>query len=237
MIKTDILKKTERIASAVYLITSFFDEKEPLKWRLRGLASNLFPNALLVKDNSPYINDKAVQEIQNIIIEVDSLFLVAKRAGLVSVTNHEILSTELQKFSTNISDPTLAIEESKKSLLSKDFFGSSISATNFTTETKLSLAQNFLKDKIEETHVIDKGHKINEPKQLKEYSVVAVKKNSRQSTIINLLKRKKEIMIKDVSPLINGCSEKTIQRELMAMVHNGPLKKLGEKRWSRYSLA
>jgi hypothetical protein len=44
-------------------------------------------------------------------------------------------------------------------------------------------------------------------------------------------------MIKDVSPLIEGCSEKTIQRELMSMVHNGTLKKIGEKRWSRYSLA
>ena len=66
---------------------------------------------------------------------------------------------------------------------------------------------------------------------------MAVKKNSRQSTIINLLKRKKEIMIKDVSPLIDGCSEKTIQRELMSMVHSGTLKKVGEKRWSRYSLA
>ncbi len=76
-----------------------------------------------------------------------------------------------------------------------------------------------------------------EHKDLKGYSVVAVKKNSRQSIIINLLKRKKEIMIKDVSPLIDGCSEKTIQRELMAMVQNGTLRKIGEKRWSRYTLA
>ena len=44
-------------------------------------------------------------------------------------------------------------------------------------------------------------------------------------------------MIKDVSPLISGCSEKTIQRELLAMVYAGILRKMGEKRWSRYSLA
>jgi hypothetical protein len=44
-------------------------------------------------------------------------------------------------------------------------------------------------------------------------------------------------MIKDVSPLVTGCSEKTIQRELSAMVRSGILKKVGEKRWSRYSLA
>ena len=44
-------------------------------------------------------------------------------------------------------------------------------------------------------------------------------------------------MIKDVSPLIGGFSEKTIQRELAAMVQAGILRKVGEKRWSRYSLA
>ncbi|NCN08031.1 hypothetical protein GW944_00480, partial [Candidatus Parcubacteria bacterium] len=74
-------------------------------------------------------------------------------------------------------------------------------------------------------------------KDLKNFGAVSVKKNSRQSIIINVLKRKKEIMIKDISPLIDGCSEKTIQRELLAMVNSGILKKEGEKRWSRYSLA
>ena len=72
---------------------------------------------------------------------------------------------------------------------------------------------------------------------LKEFGAISVKKNSRQNIIITILKRKKEIMIKDVSPIISGCSEKTIQRELLAMVQAGILRKVGEKRWSRYSLA
>ena len=44
-------------------------------------------------------------------------------------------------------------------------------------------------------------------------------------------------MIKDVAPLISGCSEKTVQRELGEMVASGILRKIGEKRWSRYTLA
>jgi predicted HTH transcriptional regulator len=71
----------------------------------------------------------------------------------------------------------------------------------------------------------------------KEFGAVSVKKNSRQGIIIAILKRKKDIMIKDVSSLIPGCSEKTIQRELLAMVQAGVLKKIGEKRWSHYVLA
>jgi hypothetical protein len=247
MLKSEILKKTEKIASAVYLITGFFDDKEPLKWKLRTLGSDLPSAAIFIKDNELFANDRAVLDVQNIILEIDSLFFVAKQSGLVSEMNHEILSRELSKFADSISDSgsSNVLEKPKQSLLSNDFFGSSIPYTPQVSETKSS---NLIKDKIEKRSEPDKGHNLDEvdlarigsrreSKPFKDYSVVAVKKNTRQSTIINLLKRKREIMIKDVSPLINGCSEKTIQRELMAMVHNGTLRKIGEKRWSRYSLA
>jgi predicted HTH transcriptional regulator len=73
--------------------------------------------------------------------------------------------------------------------------------------------------------------------KLRDFSVVAVKKNKRQSIIISLLKRKKEVMIKDITETITDCSEKTIQRELAALVDEGILKKEGERRWTRYMLA
>ena len=245
MIKTEILKKTEKIASAVYLITGFFDDKEPLKWKLRELASDLPLRALHIKDNSVFMNDKIVLEIQNIVLEMDSLLMVAKQSGLISKMNHEILENEFSKFIETLSNSSNTLEEPKHTLLSKDFFGSSISNTTSAQELK---TPNIIKDKTEDARELYKGHKLDESdlsrlgmkretRPLRDYSVVAVKKNSRQSTIINLLKRKKEIMIKDVSPLIDGCSEKTIQRELMAMVHDGTLKKIGEKRWSKYTLA
>ena len=72
--------------------------------------------------------------------------------------------------------------------------------------------------------------------KLKEFSTVTVKKNRRQSIIIALLKKKRDLMIKDISPLISDCSEKTIQRELQDLVKQGVLKKTGEKRWTKYSL-
>ena len=71
----------------------------------------------------------------------------------------------------------------------------------------------------------------------KETGAVSMKKNYRQGIILDIIKSKKEVMIKDISSHIKDCSEKTIQRELLAMVDAGVLKKLGEKRWSKYSLA
>src|SRR3989344_964413 len=183
-----------KIASAIYLVTSFFNDQEPLKWRLRVLSNDLI--SLSVKDK------KSTAE------EIVSLFNLAKNANLVSELNHEILTKELKSF----------IEESKNPL-----------------ESILIPEAKQIREPVASPD-LPKFIKDNIPK-LREFGVVTVKKNSRQSVIFSLLKRKKEIMIKDVSPLIGGCSEKTIQIELADMVSKGILRRIGEKRWSRYTLA
>lgn len=62
-------------------------------------------------------------------------------------------------------------------------------------------------------------------------------KNDRQTLILNTIHTKGESSIKDLTDIIKGCSEKTIQRELITLVHAGALLKTGERRWSRYSIA
>lgn len=62
-------------------------------------------------------------------------------------------------------------------------------------------------------------------------------KNERQSLILSTISARGESSIKDLTDVIKGCSEKTIQRELIALVDSGSLLKTGERRWSRYSIA
>ena len=194
---SDIANKSEKLASAVYLITSFFDDKEPLKWKLRSLCGDLVSN--LIKD-------------KNLIIkELLGFFSIAKTAGLVSDANYDILVREFSNLENEVKKPLELI---------------------FPKDQEMKEKALSLPDKLESIK-----DNFEEKQDLKEFGAVSVKKNSRQSIIIGILKRKKEIVIKDVSPLISGCSEKTIQRELSAMVQSGVLKKTGEKRWSRYSLA
>jgi len=64
-----------------------------------------------------------------------------------------------------------------------------------------------------------------------------IKKTSRRSLIINTIQKKGSVMIKDLTPVIKGCSEKTIQRELATLVDKGIVNKEGERRWSVYSMA
>lgn len=193
--------KGQKLSSAIYFVTGFFDDKEPIKWRLRTLAIDL------VGEN---VKDKSL-----ISKEIISLFSIAKNTNLLSETNYGILANELSKFQKELESPLYQL-----------FFHPTSSEERALPEPE---KPEIVKDKILQKEAA--------PKPLREFGAISVKKNSRQSTIIGLLKRKKEIMIGDVSPLITGCSEKTIQRELLAMVAAGILRKIGEKRWSKYSLA
>lgn len=202
---SDKTHQFDKIASAIYLITGFFSDSEPLKWRLRTLAADLA---------SEQIRDKNM-----VVRELISFFSIAKAANLVSDTNHNILVQELTRVSQELEVPLLPLLKVER-------------LPEHAHEPRLSepkahevIKDNFVRKPLEEKPV------------LKDFGAVSVKKNSRQSTIIALLKRKKEVMIKDVSPLITGCSEKTIQRELSEMVEAGILRKIGEKRWTRYTLA
>lgn len=194
-------KKPEKLASAIYLITGFLNDQEPLKWKLRSLVTEFVSMAVSLTEKQV-----ALSATRDIVLNIRRLLSVAQNVGLISMENNNIMQEEFTQYigtldyPVNVSD-FLKIESSKP-------------------EVK----------KLEESFVV-------KDKVLKEFGAVSVKKNNRQNIIITLLKRKKEAMIKDISPLISGCSEKTIQRELSAMVKSGVLRKVGEKRWSRYSLA
>lgn len=58
----------------------------------------------------------------------------------------------------------------------------------------------------------------------------------RQTQIMKEIRTMGQLTIRDLIGKIEGCSEKTIQRELLSLVEVGVIKKEGERRWSRYSM-
>lgn len=61
--------------------------------------------------------------------------------------------------------------------------------------------------------------------------------SARQTSILSLIKDKGAVSIKDITAVVRGVSDKTIQRELQGLIDAGRLIKKGERRWSTYSLA
>lgn len=59
---------------------------------------------------------------------------------------------------------------------------------------------------------------------------------SRRDRVLGIIRDKGQVTIKDVSTAITDVSEKTIQRELIALVSEGIIVKEGERRWSKYTI-
>lgn len=58
--------------------------------------------------------------------------------------------------------------------------------------------------------------------------------SDRSAVILELVRKKKSLSIKDIAAVITDCSEKTIQRELALLIEQGLVRKVGERRWSVY---
>lgn len=215
---TYLYKKTERLVSALYLISNFLSDKEPIKWQIRELGMDLL-------SQNPSVS------LANQIL---SLLQVSQIAGLISEMNFNILKFEFESLIQRVEQAEK--ENLKGHVLADDFFNV---PEGFLARPKLgeggTLSLNYSKG-----HNILSDRNVRLGKDLSD-KVRSVKKaedskSNRQSVILDLLKKKNELGIKDFVSSISGCSEKTIQRELMSLISKGQIKKVGEKRWSRYSL-
>lgn len=59
---------------------------------------------------------------------------------------------------------------------------------------------------------------------------------SRRERVLNVIRDKGEVTIKDISENIKDCSEKTIQRELTDLIKDNIIMREGDRRWSKYKL-
>jgi hypothetical protein len=194
------LKKTEKLVTAIFMVTDLMEKAEPIRRELR--ASSL----------------KLLSERNNLLVShIMSLINISSSIGLISDMNGNILAKELSVI--------------KNSILNLERF-------NFSTEliSRTFQGHNQIDMPKQNNNVLYKTKSpFAQPK--KEVKLLSVTKNDRRESILNLIKNKKEVTIKDISSNISDCSEKTIQRELVLLLKDKVIDKAGEKRWSRYFIA
>ncbi|MDD5165711.1 MAG: hypothetical protein PHG25_04240 [Candidatus Pacebacteria bacterium] len=222
-----IFKKTEKITSALYLVSSLLKDQEPIKWELRDKGMDLLSSSFTASSAVPGDKNAVIQSIFTAALETMSLLNVAHVSHLISDMNHRILVREIDQVVTLLKERLTTSAENAGYVLSEQFF-----KTPDLFSSGFSIGQG--------TGIKDNQNR--QVKTLKDKGVsqgqvlVQQKKNQRQDHIINVLKGQGNLTIKDFSKVIKDCSEKTIQRELLELVDKGIVKKEGERRWSRYSL-
>lgn len=236
-----IVEKTSRIASVSFLLADVLDDNDELKTELKKSAIGLVRD-VTQSAHSTQKRDAYVSGLLRVVTLLDS----AQRGGLLSRMNTETLSDEIAKLSELLETIDWYIG---RRFREESYFGGQAPKELFSPEPVVSRSESFerhSKDMFSQRMSVPESRSDSDRQseqkdnaqggrvQFKE-RVQEIQKD-RRATILGLVQKKDRITVKDVSMVIKDCSEKTIQRELLALVKQGVLKKEGERRWSTYSL-
>ena len=277
-----IAKKSEKLVTALYLVTDLITDSEPIKSNLRKTAVTLLSSMNTLAQ--PEVKDRITEYKRSLhsVTEILSLLHVARTTGIVSDMNSSLLidgyralQLVLEKKQPVLTEEMLTIDNEYK-LQEGESFSSSIRSSSYDALTPLALSrvtshtdkQSKASDKqeVEATTVI--GRETRDTKEPTPTLVLSKgqtsyenskedsslnkgqsstrhvpmltsyqqRKVSRRDQILTLFVKGVDVNIKDIAIRIKGCSEKTIQRELNALVFDNKIVRMGEKRWSRYLL-
>lgn len=222
-----IYKHAQRIAAAVFAVSSVIDNNEELKTKLKSVSIEVVSMSINLKDKDSFDTKKMLSEIQKKSLLLMSLLDIASLSGLISKMNGEVLSEEfkgfisgLQKFESNFD------YEQRNSV--ENILKNPVADAGSVAEESTLVSNNFPYHQ----NNSEVGKIKNQLKSGNETN----RKVSRKAAILDFIKDNSNSSIKDIVPNIIGCSEKTVQRELIELINEGKIRKIGERRWSRYSL-
>lgn len=208
--------RAERIAAAIYLITNNVSENDSMRHRARDVAYSLVQSSVRLSTGFRGEDHPIVQEIAVHARELITILRLMLLSGNISVQNTNLITSALEDLLT-------FIKSASQSLLSERTV---LSKSDLIPEETIHHTKNM------GPRVVQRDHRSTAPR-----SNATSSYNSRQETILALLKGSGALGIKDIAAHIVGCSEKTVQRELVALTTTGKVSKTGEKRWSRYTIA
>lgn len=238
-----VLKKAERLIAGIELVATI-GQAGGLLIKIKDSGYSVLEK-LTFLSCAPKPSDE-IEHVERLIFHIVSLLTIARDARMLSPMNanilideYNLLSTTIRKHSENFSGEVLDAEY----LSAHEFKGGA------TDEKKYKRTQLLVKDNRETQGVVQSiGQSSGPYSRIKSgpYSIKrdnkassdhkVEKSNSRRNNIVRIIGQKGRVSIKDISSEIKDYSEKTIQRELLALVEEGVLIKEGERRWSSYSL-
>lgn len=219
----DIYNKSYRLAAAVFLISNIIENNDELRTKMKKLSLDLVSMSVNLKDISFDQTNNLLRSIEKNALELISMLDIASVSGLISEMNGRIIKGEFQSFISELNKFSDKSNEDKNTSVKSIFID-----TN-----KLNIENNF-----EKTYSINSAIQSETVKNnlSGKNGNGHKRKDTRKNTILEFIKGHNNASIKDIVPNITGCSEKTVQRELIVLISENKIKKVGERRWSRYSI-
>lgn len=218
-----IFKKTEKIISVVFYILNNIEVEKRSETHTSNLASKAHfahENALRTLEVKPANAREVLEQFAQSLIGLESTFRVVSSAGVVSPEVLAVVSGEIGGVLRGLNQYINPAEAFPGNL-----FGGIAEAPGARRGAAVS-----------ENQSARRASASRESGTAATLSVVP-QGNDRRVRIATILGAKGEATIKDISEIITDVSEKTIQRELNAMIDENVVKRQGERRWSKYSLS
>lgn len=224
--------RTNKLVTALYMVTDIMDKEEPLRLKLRTLGVEILSDMHFPASQT---GSASKLNLDTKIQEVLSFLDIASTIGMISEMNCSILKKEFIELKQSI-------QESRQ--------GSTLSLSEFFTEiekddpiARTVLATGNSKGHVKHNIGIQKGNTLLKAlnKKVSNKNSFSILKQQRRDEIIKIVKTfNSGATITDIrtsaTGLLASCGEKTLQRELVSMVKDGVLNRTGSKRWSKYSL-
>jgi hypothetical protein len=213
-----IYKKSEMIAKAIHLISPAFKDSKALRDRLQRISVEIIDASVL----PPSL---AREALSRELLTLSSILRMAKTAGILSSMNADIIMRETHELLQEVStyeDPKVTLEDAP-----------SLATLTRTAGLKAQVVSETFVSNRQQPAVRNSSE--NKGQYSKGQKEVKKDKSGRREAILSILKSKGPSYIKDLSTMIREVSEKTIQRELQALVLEGRVSKSGERRWTTYT--
>jgi hypothetical protein len=211
-----IFKKTEKIVSAVFFIISKSQgiaQDHVVRADLERRAKDTHSIALSLLSMEPDAARYGMQTLLHALVSLDSILRIFAAMGGISRDNQEVIAIEID-----------GVQRSMRRYLG----GFGFDLTTFETQKERPTVRPTVAPSARVTRSIVPASTA--------LSEVPNRAADRATQVLNVLKDKEGIGIKDIHEVISDCSEKTIQRELMTLIEKGLVRREGDRRWSRYFL-
>ena len=224
------------------------DTDDALKGKLRLLGVELLSDIYKLSTLSPLDKHTHVSVSLSHIDELLSFIEIAYNIGFISEMNTTILKKEFYTLAYDLKGNLSKNKHFTFTLNKKMFELPELDNRPENEERINDKGQNSIKDKRTTFNTMSFTNNKSplqtpQDKRTNISTTSLADREDRTNKIISIIKDKKDlpeyqagVSIKDISLAFTNCSEKTIQRELNALVLKGQLKKTGAKRWSRYAM-
>jgi DNA-binding HxlR family transcriptional regulator len=249
--------KTDKLITALYMVTDIVDKDEPLRNKLRTLGVEILSDMHSVQQNNV---GQSMSFIGHKISELMSFLNIAADLNIISEMNCNILRKEFSELNQALKNSVSNIDVLNKRVDLTEFFtetpildkedngrwttakaGVQRPANGHRTSTSLGVQnKNTLLHALKQietsySKINHNGDVFDVLKKQRRESIIYVIKNISGGATIKDIKDMAKTMPDKANSIIS-CSEKTLQRELVSMVKDNVLERMGEKRWSKYFL-